>query len=660
MCGIAGLLQRDPAAPVDAGDLLRMRERLRHRGPDGEGQWIDGPIGLAHVRLALVDLAGGAQPMGNEDGAIQVVCNGEIYNHAALRHDLQRRGHVLRTRSDTEVLVHLYEEHGAGFLEHLNGPFALALWDGRQRELLLARDRAGMRPLHWAALRGRVAFASEAKALLALPDCPREADPAALASLLEFWAPPPGHSPFRGIHELPPGHLLRIGRDGIPRLQRWWDWTFREPGDWDTRPLPTLAGELRELLTDAVRLQRLADVPVGLYLSGGLDSSAIAATLAGLEPEGSVSRPAFALGFDDPALDESAAQQAAAASLQAPLHRVTVTGDDTARELPRLVWHAETPLVRTAPVAMMRLAGAVRSHGIKAVLSGEGADELFAGYDLFKEAQVRRFMARAPHSRWRGRLLERLYPYLSHAPTGRRSLAAAVWGAADSRPDDPLDAQAMRRRAGQRVAALFHPAWRAQLAAHDPAEAWRADLPPDIGRWPPLSQAQWVEARTLMAGQLLSTQGDRAAMAEAVELRHPFLDHRVMDWAARLPPRARLAGLADKVVLRESLRGRLPDAVRLRPKQPFRGPDRTLFSDAGGRLPATAELLLDDARLARTGWFDTAAVRRLVDKCRSGRAIGFADHLAFVVAWSMLHWHAQFLDGNGLAPGAATMAPDRR
>src|SRR5581483_7905856 len=410
MCGIAGILNLSPG-PLPARDALTaMIESLRHRGPDGFGFHSDNDIGLAHARLSIIDLEGGRQPIHNEDRTVWVVFNGEIFNYVELRADLQRRGHHFYTQSDTEVIVHAYETYGDDFVRELNGQFAIALWDSRRRRLLLARDRAGIRPLFYTLHRHRLLFASEVKAIFTDPAVARRLDIAALAQIFTYWSALPPATPFEGICALPPGHL-GVVENGKIRIHKYWDWEFSDIAHGTSEA--QLAEELRALLIDAVRLQLRADVPVGAYLSGGLDSSVIT-TLIKHYTETPLRT--FSVTFEDDEFDESGYQNELVARLGTHHTSIRCTKADIRAAFPRMMWHAETPVVRTAPTPLMMLSGAVRAADYKVVLTGEGADEVFGGYDLFKEAKIRRFWARQPASIRRPLILSRLYPYLKHSP----------------------------------------------------------------------------------------------------------------------------------------------------------------------------------------------------------------------------------------------------
>lgn len=637
MCGIAGILRLDGGRPPAQQELQAMIRALHHRGPDGSGVETHGDIGLAHARLSIIDLEGGAQPMANEDGAVRVVFNGEIFNYVELRAALLRRGHVFRSHSDTEVLVHLYEEHGDDFVHQLNGQFAIALWDARRQRLLLARDRTGIRPLYYTQAQGRLLFASEVKALFVLPEVPRAIDPAALAQVFSYWAPLAGGTVFRGVHALPPGHRMVVER-GQLRIDRYWDWTFPEAVVPD-RSESDCAEELRALLLDAVRLQLRADVPVGAYLSGGLDSSIVTALI---RRHSDTPLRTFSLTFDDAEFDEADHQQVMVRHLGTDHTALRVTRQDIGHHFARTVWHAETALVRTAPTPLMLLAEQVRAAGLKVVLTGEGADEVFGGYDLFKEAKIRRFLARAPQSAWRGHILERLYPYLAHSPASSRAFTQRFFSEGLDQQHEPWFAHGTRIASTRRVLQFLKPELAAQVEAADPHRQLADTLPADIRGWLPMGRDQYVEAHTLLSGYLLSAQGDRVAMAHSVEGRVPFLDHRVIEFANRLPPQWKLRGLTEKYLLKQAVRRDLPDSIRTRTKQPYRAPDSASFFHDGQPNDDVAELLSPQS-LDAAGLFDADAVQRLVAKCARGRAIGFPDNMAFVGVLSTMHLHRQFV-----------------
>ena len=643
MCGIAGIVRAEPRG-VELATLGRMAAAIRHRGPDGYGFYSAARVGLAHVRLSIIDLAGGAQPM-EEPGGPVLVYNGEVYNYRELRAELQALGHAFHTTSDTEVLLRAWQAWGPGMLDRLNGQFAFALWDRTEETLFLARDRFGVRPLYYAEVGGDLVFGSEAKALFASGEVTPAADPVGLDQAFTFWAPRAPRTAFAGVRQLPPGHCA-LWRDGRLTVRAWYGLDYPSA---DMEPADALDA-LDALLTQSVAFRLRADVPVGAYLSGGLDSSITCRLAAAQSPH---QLRTFSITFADPALDESRFQQEVAAAVGSR-HVVEPMGPGAiAGAFPEVVRHAEVPLTRTAPVPMYLLARRVREQGITVVLTGEGSDELFLGYDLFKEAAVRRFCLRQPHSTVRPRLFDRLYPYLrGGAATGefwRRFFLDA--GA----PADPLFSHLPRFLLTGRIKDFYSPELRAQLAGHDPLAELRAELPADFGGWAPDNQAAYLEMRTLLDPYLLSAQGDRMSMAHGVEGRYPFLDHRLFEFAARLPVRSRLRGLREKDILRRWAASRLPASVTARPKQPYRAPDAPAFF--GAAAPAYVRELLSPAALLATGWFAPAAVAGLVRRCAAGQASGTRENQALVAILSTQLWHQAFLAGadavRPLPPGGA-------
>ncbi|MBU6440975.1 MAG: asparagine synthase (glutamine-hydrolyzing) [Betaproteobacteria bacterium] len=639
MCGVAGLLdfRQAPSAEV-VGAMVRA---LHHRGPDGRGVRACGPAVLGHTRLAVIDPNAGAQPMGNEDASVWVSFNGEIYNHGELRRQLLALGHVFATHCDTEVLVHGYEAWGDALVERLDGQFAFALWDARRRRLLLARDRTGIRPLFLRRDGSRLGFASEVKALAAMPGWSPRLDPQVLAEVFTTWGPLAGHSPFEGVRSLEPGSCLAVDEHG-ERAWRYWDWSFPPRGeggaDLDAQ---ACAQELLQRLQASVDQRLRADVPVGAYLSGGLDSAAVAALA---RRGGSRHLRTFSIRFDDPEFDEGEQQQQLVRELGCEHESWRCSDRDIAQAFAQAVWHAEAPMLRTAPVPLMLLARQVHAAGFKVVLTGEGADEVLGGYDLFKEARVRRFMARAPQSAWRASLLGRLYPYLAHSPTASAALARGFFRADPEQLGRPGYGHMTRWSTTQRCWQLFSPELRDALRGRDVVGDLARGLPAQFGAWGPLQQDQYIESTTLLSQYLLCTQGDRMAMAHAVEGRFPFLDHHLIEFAARLPARYKLMGLNEKWLLKRAMRGLLPESVLSRSKQPYRAPDSRCFFDHGAELDWVAELLSAES-LKAAGYFDAAGVARLLAKCRAGRAIGFADNMAFVGVLSTMLLHRQFVLG---------------
>jgi asparagine synthase (glutamine-hydrolysing) len=640
MCGIAGIAPSAQDQTPGQEILGRMIGALRHRGPDGFGFHRAPGIGLAHARLSIIDLETGDQPIRNETGTVWVVFNGEIFNYVELRARLESLGHRFYTRSDTEVIVHLYEQFGLDFVEHLNGQFAIALWDGESRRLVLARDRVGIRPLLYARRPEGLLFASEAKSLFASGLLRAELDPVGLAEVATFWSCVAPRTPFVGVEALPPGHLAVLEGERFT-VRKYWDWGFPDAGATDPRTVEDATEELRALFIDSVRLQLRADVPVGAYLSGGLDSSAVTAAIRRFSD---TPLKTFSLTFADAEFDEREYQDAVSRHLATDHVRREVGADDIAGAFARAIRHIEAPIVRTAGVPLMLLADRVREAGFKVVLTGEGADEVFGGYDIFKEGKIRRFWARQPASKWRPLLLRRLYGYLANSPTARGGMAGGFFGQALDRPDDPYFAHRPRWATTNRTLRLLTADFRGRIDAEHPIARLAELAPAPDPRWASLARDQYVEAHTLLSGYLLHAQGDRVAMAASIEGRYPFLDHRLIEFANRLPARWKIRGLEEKYLLRRAVADWLPKAVARRTKQPYRAPDCQSFFVNGQPRDFVAEAL-DPRAVRNAGYFDPVVIGKLMEKCRTGAAIGFADNMAFVTALSTQLLHEEFVAG---------------
>jgi len=535
MCGIAGFYGTPDAALPHHALLERMIGAVAHRGPDAQGIFAAKGIGLAHARLSIIDLSSGQQPMANADGTVCVTFNGEIFNYVELRQELIARGHRFRTDSDTEVILHAYEAMGADCVEAFNGDFAFAIWDSRKNRIMLARDRMGVRPLFYSAHNNVLYFASEVKALLEVPGISAELDPFALDQIFTFWFPLTPRTPFKNISELPPAHVL-ISEGGHITSRPYWRLAYPDAGDmraWDNRKEDDVAQELRTLLLDATAIRLRSDVPVGAYLSGGLDSSIVTAAVKKIRPD---RLRTFSVTFESEEFDESSFQQDVVRALGTEHSSILCTAPDIGRVFPTVVRHGERPILRTAPAPLLRLSELAHASGYKVVLTGEGADEVFAGYDILKEAKIRGFCARQPQSVWRPLLLKRLYPYLSQLQGQSPRYLEAFFGTGTAAAGDPLFSHLPRFKTTTGAKMFFSGELRKKLKGYDAMDELRQTLPADFSRWHPLCQGQYLETAHLLPGYILSSQGDRMAMANAVEGRFPFLDHRVVEFASRIPP----------------------------------------------------------------------------------------------------------------------------
>lgn len=625
MCGIAGVVRADPGNPVGEAALRRIARSLRHRGPDGFGLARFPGAGFVSTRLAIFDIPGGWQPILSGARGTAIVYNGEVYNHPELRAELAAAGGpAWRTRTDTEVVLRLLERDGLAALHRLNGQFAFAWWDPRARRLTLVRDRFGVRPLHYALLAdGTLVFGSEAKALFASGEVVAAPDLRGIDETFTLWAPRAPRTAFRGVRQLPPGGLL-VWEDGRIRDERaWWAPSFEGR---ESTP-----ADLADLMQDSVELRLRADVPVGTYLSGGLDSSLITALATRASAH---TLRTFSVAFRDPQFDERRHQEQVAAALGTEHHVVEIGSREIAESFPAVVRQAEVPLVRTAPVPLYLLAARTREQGITVVATGEGADELFWGYDIFKEVDLRlKAMAgTAPISAF-----DDLYPYFEGA-AARRGPGWARFFVEAGAADDPLFSHQTRYLATQAVKAFYRPEVAAELLADDPLERLRSELPAEFGRWSPLERTSYLELRTLLEPYLLAAQGDRVAMAHGVEGRYPFLDHRVFELAAGLPAGRKLDGMREKAALRD-LAGRvLPAGIAQRTKQPYRAPGVAPFFEEGA--PEWVAELLAPAALSATGLFDPERVAGLVRRCRRGR-VTHRESMCLVGVLSTQLWHEE-------------------
>ncbi|MCB9889961.1 MAG: asparagine synthase (glutamine-hydrolyzing) [Planctomycetes bacterium] len=641
MCGFVGTACLGADAPSPSPDLLeRMVATLQHRGPEGFGRYRDDRAGLAHARLALVDLATGDQPLADADGQWWIVFNGELFNHRQLREELRAAGWAFATTSDSEVVIQAFRAWGTNCFRRFNGQWALALWNRAEERLVLSRDPVGICPLFVHEHRGTVSFASEVKALLADQAVPRALDPRGIDQTFTYWGSLAPVTPYEGIEELPPGTWREYHR-GARRDGVHWSPAFPPTVPEWRGSLEAATAALRDRLTAASELRiTSADVPVGAYLSGGLDSS-LTALLGHRASRGRLQT--FSLRFADAEFDEGGFQRLLASLLDSTHHEVVVDRRDIAEVFPEVVRHTERPVLRTAAAPMFLLSAEVRRAGIKAVLTGEGADEVLAGYDIFREARIRAFWARRPASTVRPMLFDRIYPYLSGLTGRAKGMAQSFWKVGLDGADRPGFSHGPRWRSAQAaLTRCYSPEFAARVAGSGvpgPLDT----LPNDFPQWGPLARAQYLEVVTLLSPYLLSSQGDRQLLGNGVEGRFPFLDPDVMDLCNRLPASFKLRGLDEKHILKLVGRGVVPDEIVTRKKQPYRAPDAVCF--VGPDAPAYVDEMLSPAAVAAGGVFDPDAVTALLVKVRAMAADNRgapsnADNMAFVGILStqlMLH-----------------------
>jgi len=637
MCGISGIFDFKNGREVNINCLKAMAYMIRHRGPDGIGYKILDSIGLAHTRLSIIDLKTGDQPIHNENQSVWTIFNGEIFNYIELRDELISKGHVFYTKSDTEIIVHLYEEYGDKFVNQLNGQFAISLYDARNRRLLLIRDRIGIAPLFYTQEDSKLLFASEVKSLLAALNRAPSINYTALDQIFTFWSPVSPETIFENVYEVSPGHMLIVENASIKNV-KYWDWEFPVNGNYTIGNDDLLAEELKELLIDATRIRLRSDVPVGAYLSGGLDSSSIVSLINNYTHN---SLRTFSIGFDDNDFDETNHQSKLVEMYNTKHSYIKCSNTDIADSFVDTIWHTETPILRTAPVPMKKLSALVKDNNYKVVLTGEGADEVLGGYDIFKETKLRLFWSKFPDSRIRPTLLKRLYPYLDLSRGD--AYIKAFFGRGLDHPELIQFSHLTRWSSTEKCKDFFSEETRSHITINSEDTILKS-FPNDIVNWGNFNRAQYIEAKSLMSGYLLCSQGDRMLMSNSIEGRFPFLDHRVIEFSNKLHPKYKMKVLNEKYLLKKAMQNDLPNEIISRYKQPYRAPNiPAFFSNRKNEYIMT---LLSKDSINKYGYFDAMKVERLIKKILNGNAIGNKDDMAFVGILSTQIWHHLFIDNH--------------
>ncbi len=638
MCGIIGGTHPDPESIEPLAQS--MLEQIRHRGPDGGYLHLDEGFFLGLRRLAIINVEAGRQPVVSGDGSVVAVFNGEIYNHRELKAELTELGYQVREGSDAEVIPHAYQEWGMDFPSHLNGDFAIAIFDKNKRQWVFARDRLGIKPFYYTRIGSGLLFGSEVKALFAHPEVQRQLDTRFLTQLFSYWTGLDGSSPFVGVDQVESGTTLALTPSGeVVGRHKYWDIPYRNT-------VPTFTGDFqesqqafREELTRSVDLRLQADVEVGTYTSGGVDSSVI--NVAAFQDCAHQQTQTFSVAFGDADYDESQYQNLMADHLGLEANEKRVQYDDIYRTISDVIYHTESPIFRTAPVPMYLLSDKVRSKGVKVVLTGEGADEVAWGYDIFREAKIRRFWSRQPDSQWRPQLFRSLYAYLPQFQNKRHfNLMIDFFRQDMEKTDSPLYSHLVRLANGRPMRSFLSK----DLDPTDPEQELIDSLPADFADRTLLEKCQYLEIRTLLHGYLLNSQGDRMLSANSIEGRFPFLDHHVIEFLAGVPENHRLRSMHDKAILREAYRKDLPEEIFTRPKFAFRAPELAAFAeDSAGLL---ADRLSPEA-IEAAGIFDAEAVRRFKYKFERTPPGKFAarDNLVFVQVLTTQILHERLVDG---------------
>jgi asparagine synthase (glutamine-hydrolysing) len=639
MCGIVGIYNFKNRNPVSVNLIECMLRSINHRGPDERGVYLNNNLGLGNVRLSILDLSTGQQPLCDESGNFWIVFNGEIFNYIELKLELEKKGARFNTKSDTEVIVAAYSIWGIDFISKLNGQFAFAIWDKLNHELFLVRDRVGICPLFYTIINGALVFGSEIKAILQYPDIKPELSINSLCQIFTYWSTLPPATLFKNITEVTPGHYVKINSTGI-NVEPYWRLQFPEINNFRKISLEDAQYELEEILTDAVRVRLRADVPVAAYLSGGLDSTSTTAIIKKLEP-GILNT--FSIGFADQAFDETAFQKEASSFLNTKHKNFECSKENISASFPDVVWHSESPMLRTAPAPMYLLSKFVKQNDIKVVITGEGADEMLAGYDVFKEMTIRRFWAREPNSKFRPLLLKKLYPYIPQITNSSSQTLKFFFGHRLADIEIPAYSHIMRWNNGRHILKYIHPSFGSEVKGFNPYESWLNHIPQGFNNWGDLSKAQYIESILFMSGYLLSSQGDRMTMANSVEGRYPFLDHRFIEFSANLPEGLKMNGLNEKFLLKKIMKGKIPESIIKRPKQAYRAPIRSSFFEK--KKLDYIDSILDSKIIDEYGIFNSAFTTSLIEKIKTSGQASEIENMAVTAILSTQLFYQFFILG---------------
>ena len=624
MCGIAGIYNyHSSKEPSTEQNVKKMLSMINHRGPDESGVYLDKNLGIGNVRLSIIDLSSGQQPMSDDTGRYWIVYNGEIFNYLELRSKLECTGVRFKTSCDTEVVVQMYARYGSDCLNQFNGQFAFCIWDRDKKELFLARDRVGIRPLFYWAQKGSFAFCSEIKGLFTLDQIEKSLDKESLSQIFTFWTTLTPKTPFTNIVELQPGHFMKLNSNGI-QIQKYWSINFSSRKEVQNKNISETVEELDELLHDAVKIRLRADVPVGAYLSGGLDSSVTTAYIKNIDPN---ILNTFSIGFTDKTYDETAYQLEAAKFFGTNHTAFSCTSEELAANFAETIWHTEFPILRTSPTPMFLLSKKVRESNIKVVITGEGADEFLGGYNIFKEAKIRRFWANEPNSTSRPKLLTKLYPYIPLLKDSSDLALKMFFGYKLTETEDPLYSHLLRWHNTSRIKSFFSDEYVSSLNGVDPLNKIYKNLPESFSSWSNLSKSQFLEANIFMSGYLLSSQGDRMAMGNSVEGRYPFLDYRVIEFCNQMPDNYKLNCLNEKFILKKLSIGKIPDSITKRSKQAYRAPISSLITQ---KSSSYLKDMLSDESLRSYGIFNPEKVKNLLTKNETHGLISEIDQMALV------------------------------
>ncbi|MBN2757328.1 MAG: asparagine synthase (glutamine-hydrolyzing) [Bacteroidales bacterium] len=641
MCGIAGGTRFNSDVSLNDDIMIKMLARIRHRGPDEWGIYNSENVSLGNVRLSIIDINTGQQPLSNSKSNIWIAYNGEVFNYIELRKELENKGYKFKTKSDTEVIVLMYEEYGIDFINRLNGQFAFSIWDKRTQELILVRDRLGIRPLFYTNNNGNIYFASEIKSLFEHPKINAKLSSQSLFQTFTFWTTISPNTAFENIFEIPAGHYMIFSKKK-QEIKQYWDLNFPKKNLHSQLSFEEATDEFKVLLEDSVRIRLRADVPVAAYLSGGIDSTITTSLIRNIVPD---LLQTFSIGFNDKDYDESKYQNLASEYFKTNHTGFKINNSEIADVFPEVIWHSEMPLLRTSPAPMFSLSKKVRENNIKVVITGEGADELLAGYNIFKETKIRHFWANQANSKYRPLLLKKLYPYIPQLQSANSSILKLFFGYKLSETNLPTYSHLLRWNNGNHIKKYFSQNIINETLNYNPAQELNDKLKDKFKDYDNLSKAQWLETKIFMSGYLLSSQGDRMAMANSVEGRYPFLDYRLVEFCTSLNPDFKLKGLDEKYLLKKAFENKIPKQIFQRPKQAYRAPIKNSFISENSN--DYIKSVLNQNTIKNQGIFDSDKVRVLLEKLKSNKESSETEDMALTAILSTSLLYDLFINNEG-------------
>lgn len=636
MCGLAGIISKN--SRNYRIEIEQMLNSISHRGPDSSGKIIKDNFIFGFNRLAIVGLNNGEQPIQNKDGTLTLICNGEIYNHKELKKDLIQKGYQFKTESDVEVILHLYADNNSKFLENVKGQFAFAIFNENNNKLILGRDRTGICPLFYTIKDNELFFASEIKALFKVPYVKREFSPQNIYDMISYWSVVPPNTVFKDIYQICPGEIITWENYNLKK-RKYWQLQFND--EYSNQSFPDLKEMIYNQLEISVKRHLDADVPVGLYLSGGIDSSILALIAAKVHGN---DLNTFSIGFEDKNYDESYFQHLLSKELGVRHHHFDFKYKDIAEYFPEVVRHAETILFRCAPVPLFCLSKEVNKFGYKTVMSGEGADEIFWGYDTFRELFIRLMWSRNPESSWRPEQLQKIFSYFEQYKNDRYfNFLKAFYKKTLNNTEDPFYSHLPRWSTNKSNCGLINSTHLDNISESDSRNKILDILPDDFQAWDSFQKCQAIEMITLLNGYLLSSQGDRMIMSHSVEGRFPFLDKDVLELSSKIPSKWKCKGLNDKYILREAFKHELPESIYKRPKFAYRAPDMKSFF--GANEPSYLNELFSEAYTKDVAVFDPKKVQLIYKKGNNSDLdkISTKDNMAFTIILSTHLLYSEFI-----------------